>query len=129
MRIDVTPAGESSGWEYPCAPQSRHRPIDLYELPDDLPHTVMGGGPAGPEVTEPLALLVHDNADPAGQHSVRQNTVVKTVPASPNVMDIGRGAGGTSGSGYYPGQPTYGGDSLPWASGPRGGGSLDSGPM
>ena len=37
------------------------------------------------------------------------------------------GAGGTSGSGYYPGQSTYGRDSLPGASGF--GGSLDSGPM
>ena len=47
----------------------------------------MGGGPAGPEVTEPLALLVHDNADPAGQHPVTQNTGVKTGPAGPDVME------------------------------------------
>ena len=45
-----------------------------------LPHTVVEGGPAGPEVIEPLALLVRDNADPAGQHSVTQNTVVKAGP-------------------------------------------------
>ena len=183
VRVDETPAGESSGREYPCATQSRHRLIDLYELADDLPHTVVGGGPAGPEVTEPLALLVHNNADPAGQHSVTQNTVVKTGPdvmeplellvldrsnpagqnsdvemglAGPAITEplellvldtadtmrwlehplarpesslrdglvekIGRGAGGTSGSGYYPGQSTYGGDSLNGASGSGGGG-------
>ena len=48
MRVDETSAGDSSGREYPCAIQSRHRPIDLYELPDYLPHTVVEGGPAGP---------------------------------------------------------------------------------
>ena len=31
--------------------------------------------------------MVHDNADPAGQHSVTQNTVVKTGPAGPDVME------------------------------------------
>ena len=29
-----------------------------------------GGGPAGPEVIEPLELLVLDHVDPAGQHAV-----------------------------------------------------------
>ena len=34
----------------------------------------MEGGPVGPKVNEPLALLVLDHADPAGQHAVIQNT-------------------------------------------------------
>ena len=77
VRVDETPAGDSSKREYPCATQSRHRPIDIYELPDCLPHTVVEGGPAGSEVIEPLALLVRDHADPAGQHAVMRNTIVE----------------------------------------------------
>ena len=34
-----------------------------------------GGGPVGPEVIEPLELLVLDHADPAGQHAVIRNTM------------------------------------------------------
>ena len=34
----------------------------------------MDGGPAGPEVIEPLELLVLDHADPAGQHAVIRDT-------------------------------------------------------
>ena len=76
VRVDETPEGDSSEREYPCVTQSRHRPIDIYdyELPDCLPHTVVEGGPAGPEVIEPLALLVRDHADPAGQHAVIRDT-------------------------------------------------------
>ena len=74
MRVDETPAGDSSEREYPCATQNRHRPIDIYELPDGLAHTVVEGGPVGPEVIEPLELLVLDQADPAGQHAVIRNT-------------------------------------------------------
>ena len=48
--------------------------MDIYELPDSLAHTVVEGGPVGPEVKEPLALLVLDHADPAGQHADIQNT-------------------------------------------------------
>ena len=66
VRVDETPAGDSSEREYPCVTQSRHLPIDIYELPDCLPHTVVEGGPAGPEVIEPLALFVRHYADPAG---------------------------------------------------------------
>ena len=47
--------------------------MDIYELPDSLAHTVVEGGPAGPEFREPLALLVLDHADPVGQHAVIQN--------------------------------------------------------
>ena len=74
VRVDETPAGDSSEQDYPCATQNRHRPIDIYELPDGLAHTVVEGGPVGPEVTEPLELLFLDHADPAGQHAVIQNT-------------------------------------------------------
>ena len=69
VRVDETPAGDSSEQDYRCATQNRHRPIDIYELPDGLAHTVVEGSPVGPEVTEPL-----DHADPAGQHAVIQNT-------------------------------------------------------
>ena len=87
MRVDGTPAGDSSGREYPCVTQTGHRPIYIYELPDCLPHTVVEGGPAGPEVIEPLALLVRDHADPAGQHAVMRNTIVDGSPAGPEVIE------------------------------------------
>ena len=74
VRVDETPAGDSSGREYPCTEQNRHRPIDIYELPDGFGHTVVEGGPVGPEVIEPLELLVLDHADPDGQHAVIQDT-------------------------------------------------------
>ena len=74
VRVNETPTGDSSGWEYPCATQNRHRPVDIYELPDGPAHTVVEGGPVGPEVIEPLELLVRDHADPAGQHAVIRNT-------------------------------------------------------
>ena len=70
VRVDETPAGDSSGREYPCAKQNQRRPIDISELPDGLGHTVVEGGPVGPEVIEPLEVLVLDHADPAGQHAV-----------------------------------------------------------
>ena len=42
-------------------------------------------GPAGPRDKEPLALLVLDHADPAGQHAATQNTTSlwERVPAQP----------------------------------------------
>ena len=47
--------------------------------------TVVEGGPVGPEVKEPLALLVLDHADPVGQHAVIQNTTstLEHLPAQP----------------------------------------------
>ena len=74
MRVDETPAGDSSGREDPCDVQNRHRPIDISELSDGFGHTVVEGGPVGPEVMEPLELLVLDHADPAGHHAVIRNT-------------------------------------------------------
>ena len=73
LRVDETPAGDSSRREYPCAKQNRHRPIDIYELSDGLGH-VVEGGPVVPEVIEPLELLVLDHADTAGQHAVIRDT-------------------------------------------------------
>ena len=76
---DETPAGDSSGREYPCAEQNRHRPIDISELPDGPGHAVVEGGPVGPDdymqVIEPLELLVLDHAGHAGQHAVIRDTV------------------------------------------------------
>ena len=112
MRVDETPAGDSSGQDSPCATQNRHWPMDIYELPDSLAHTVVEGGPVGPEVTEPLALLVLDHADPVGQHADIQNatSTLEHLPAQPagtvprwwtGRQDLRRGADGTSGSGHY----------------------------
>ena len=61
--------------EYPCATHSRHRPIDIDKLPDCPAHTVVEGSPAGPEVIEPLELLVLDHADPAGQYAFFPDTM------------------------------------------------------
>ena len=59
--------------------------MDIYELPDSLANTVVEEGPVSPEVTEPLALLVLDHADPVGQHAVIQNTTstLEHLPAQP----------------------------------------------
>ena len=43
MRVDETPAGDSSQLEYPGATQNRHQPIDIYELPDGPAHIVEEG--------------------------------------------------------------------------------------
>ena len=51
VRVDETPAGDSFEQDYPYATKNRHRPIDIYELPDGLAHTVVEGAPVGPEVT------------------------------------------------------------------------------
>ena len=85
VRVDETPAGDSSRQDFVCATQNRNRPMDIYELPGSLAHTVVEGGPVGPEVKEPLALLVLDHADPAGQHAVIQNTpsLLEHLPAQP----------------------------------------------
>ena len=93
VRVDETPAGDSSEQNYPCATPNRHRPMDIYELPDSLAHTVVEGGPVGPEVKEPLALLVLDHADPAGQHAVIQNTTsLLEHPLSQPVADWWKGS-------------------------------------
>ena len=45
VRVDETPAGDSSGQDSLCVTQNRHRPMDIYELSDSLAHTVVEGGP------------------------------------------------------------------------------------
>ena len=92
VRVDETPAGDSSGQDSPCATQHRHRPMDIYELPDSLAHTVVEGGPVGPEVTEPLALLVLDHADPVGQHAAIQNAT-STLEHLPAQLEPSLGGG------------------------------------
>ena len=74
VRVDETPAWDSSEQDYPCATPNRHQPMDIYELPDSLAPTLVEGSHVGPKVKEPLELLVLDHANPAGQHAVIQNT-------------------------------------------------------
>ena len=76
VRVDETPAGDSSEQESPCDSQNRHRPMDTDNLPV---------GPVGPQGIEPLALLVLDHADPAGQHAVIQKKLLG--PADPTVKE------------------------------------------
>ena len=59
--------------------------MEIYELPNSLAHTVVERGPVDPEGTEPLALLVCDHADPAGQHAVIQNSLLG--PVGPGVKE------------------------------------------
>ena len=86
VRVDETPAGDSSGQDSPCVTQNRHRPMDIYELPDSLAHTVVERGP--------LALLVLDHADPVGQHAAIQNSTsaLEHLPAQPE-PSLGDGLG------------------------------------
>ena len=59
--------------------------MDTDNSPNGLVHTVVQGGPVGPQVIEPLALLVLDHADPAGQHAVIQKKLLG--PAGPKVKE------------------------------------------
>ena len=61
VRVDETPAGDSPDKDSLCVTQNRHRPMDIYELPDSLAHTVVEGGPVGLETTEPLAPDLMDH--------------------------------------------------------------------
>ena len=79
MRVDETPAGDSSEQDSPRDTQNRHRPMDTDNLPNSLEHIV------GPQGIEPLALLARDHADPAGQHAVIQNNLLG--PAGPRVKE------------------------------------------
>ena len=83
VRVDETPAWDSSEQDSPCDTQNRHRPMDMDELPNSLAHTVVEGGPVGPQGIEPLALLVCNHADPAGQHAVIHDSLLG--PAGPRV--------------------------------------------
>ena len=57
VRVDETAAGNYSEQDYPCATQNRHRPIDIYELPDGLAHTVVERGPDGQKLQNHLIML------------------------------------------------------------------------
>ena len=81
IRVDETPAGDSSEQDSPWDTQNRHRPVDTDSIPNSLAHIVVQGGPVGPQGIEPLGLLVRDHADPAGQHAVIQNNLLG--PAGP----------------------------------------------
>ena len=92
VRVDETPAGDSSEQDSPCDTHNRHRPMDTDNLPNSLAHIVVQGGPVGPQGIEPLALLVLDHADPAGQHAATQSTTSlwERLPAQP---ELSRGGG------------------------------------
>ena len=47
--VDETPAGDSSEQESPCDSQNRRRPMDMDNSPNSLVHTVVQGGPVGPQ--------------------------------------------------------------------------------
>ena len=49
LRVDETPAGDSSEQYSPCDSQNRRRPMDTDNLPNSLAHTVVQGGPVGPQ--------------------------------------------------------------------------------
>ena len=68
--VDETPAGDSSEQESPCDSQNRRQPMDTDNSLNGLVHTVVQGGPVGPQGKEPLALLDLDHADPVGRYAV-----------------------------------------------------------
>ena len=45
VQVDETPAGDSSGREYPCAKQNQHQPIDISELPEGFDILLWKGAP------------------------------------------------------------------------------------
>ena len=83
--VDETPAGDSSEQESPCDSQNRRRPMDMNNSLNSLVHTVVQGGPVGPQGKEPLALLVLDHADPVGRYAVVQKKLLG--PAGPKVKE------------------------------------------
>ena len=83
--VDETLAGDSSEQESPCDSQNRRRPMDINNSLNILVHTVVQGGPVGPQRIEPLALLVLDHADPVGRYAVVQKKLLG--PAGPKVKE------------------------------------------
>ena len=47
--VEETPAGDSSEQESPCDSHNRRRPMDTDNSPNSLVHTVVQGGPVGPQ--------------------------------------------------------------------------------
>ena len=80
-----TLAGDSSEQESPCDSQNRRRPMDMNNSLNSLVHTVVQGGPVGPQGKEPLTLLVLDHADPVGRYAVVQKKLLR--PAGPKVKE------------------------------------------
>ena len=74
--VDETPAGDSSEQESPCDSQNRRRPMDMNNSLNSLVHTVVQGGPVGPQGKEPLALLVLNHADPVGRYAAVQTKLL-----------------------------------------------------
>ena len=85
VRVDETPARDSSEQEPPCDSQNRRRPMVMNNSLNILVHTVVQGGPIGPQEKEPLALLVLDHADPVGWYAVVQKKLLG--PAGPKVIE------------------------------------------
>ena len=83
--VDETLAGDSSEQESPCDSQNRRRPMDMNNSLNSLVHTVVQGGPVGPQGKKPLALLVLDHADPVGWYAVVQKKLLG--PAGPKVKE------------------------------------------
>ena len=77
--VDEAPAGDSSEQESPCDSQNRRRPMDMNNSLNSLVHTVVQGGPVGPQGKESLALLVLDHADPVGWYAVVQKKLLGPV--------------------------------------------------
>ena len=59
--------------------------MDMNNSLNILVHTVVQGGPVGPQEKEPLALLVFDHADPVGWYAVVQKKLLG--PAGPKVKE------------------------------------------
>ena len=55
VRVDVTPARDSSEQESPCDSQNRRRPMDMNNSLDNLVYNAVQRGPVGPQEEELLA--------------------------------------------------------------------------
>ena len=83
--VDETPARDSSEQEPPCHSQIRRRPMDINTSLNILVHTVVQGGPVGPQEKELLALLVLNHTDLVGWYAVVQKKLLG--PAGPKFKE------------------------------------------
>ena len=81
----LTLPGAESQQESPCDSQNRRRPMDMNNSLNILVHTIVQGGPVGPQGKEPLVMLVLDHADPVGRYAVVQKKLLG--PAGPKVKE------------------------------------------
>ena len=72
LRVDVTPAGDSSEQESPCDLQNRRRPMDINNSLDNLVYNAIQRGPVGPQEEELFALLFIMHTNPVGWYAVVQ---------------------------------------------------------